>query len=122
MQKKLSFWTLTATALCVWLSIIWIVQAGQQLDPLTRGVRQPLLQSCNDSRADLRIDEIAINSRGIGQPFDVRVAIVNDSTGDKGLQDSWSYLYVDRTPDGDPNVQAFAPTSGLADGGSISGH
>jgi hypothetical protein len=119
MQKRLSFWTLTAIALGVWLSIVWIVQASQQLEPAAIGIRRPLQQACNDSRADLRIQEIRINSRGIGQPFDVRVEIINDSTGDNGLQDSWSYVYVDRSPSGNPDGQAFAPTARLASEGSI---
>ena len=115
MQKRLSFWKITALTLGVWVAIIWIVQARQGIDPAAGGVRQPLQQVCNDTRADLRIERIQVNHRGIGQPFDVRVDIRNGSTGNEGLADTWSYLYVDRAPEGAPNVQAFAQTSVLTD-------
>jgi hypothetical protein len=120
MRKRLSFWTIMATTLGVWLSIIWIAQARQGNHPVAGETSPPLQQACSEPRADLRINSIEVNSRGIGQPFDVRVEISNGSTGTNGLADSWSYLYVDRTPSGAPDVQAFAPTTALADGGSIS--
>jgi hypothetical protein len=120
MRKRLSFWTTTAITLGVWLSIIWIGQARHGNDPATGEARPPLQQACDEPRADLQISKIQVNSRGIGQPFDITVQISNGSTGTDGLEDSWSYLYVDRTPSGAPDVQAFAPTAALADGGSIS--
>jgi len=121
MQKRLSFWIPIAITLSVWLSIVWIVQAGQGSDPLPREVSQPLQQACNRG-PDLRIREIVIDSRGVGQPYDVRVEIINDSTVTDGLVDSWAYLYVDRTPADPPDVQSFATTARLVDPnvGSIS--
>jgi hypothetical protein len=55
----------------------------------------------------------------VGVPFDVVVEIVNDGgvpiASSDGLP-TWTYLYVDRPPDGSPDVQRSSATEGLQPG------
>jgi hypothetical protein len=56
----------------------------------------------------------------VGRFYNVDVVIENN--GAPTNRDSWAYMYINRAPSGDPDLQSFAPTSGMGTGDTITAH
>lgn len=129
MQKRLSFWIATSIALSMWIAVIWGIQVQAKerpvVDSVALGVEAPVQQTCSqcNSRPDLQIKQINIEpeSPNVDQPYNVHVEILN-ACAENDTVDTWTYLYVDRTPTGNPDVQAHAPTAGLGTGETVWAH
>jgi hypothetical protein len=128
MVRKQAFWIAVAIATGVWLSIAWgvQVQAAQHLAAAPSADEHNAPQGRRRAQCaqgpDLQITNIELEpeSPGVGQFFNVHVGITND--GVRANDNSWVYLYIDRAPAGEPDVQGFAQTSGLGTGQTIMAH
>jgi len=76
----------------------------------------PLQQACATS-PDLRVQSISLspNPPLVGVAFDVIVEIVNDGSVASNTN-TWTYLYIDRPPEGAPDVQRSSMTENLQPG------
>lgn len=114
MRKRLSFWVWTSIACGIWLVATWSLrdQAEAKLAPGRRLLEPVLQQPCTSP--DLVVQSISVepDPPGVGQAYNVHIEIANLGTI-TGTNDSWAFVYVDRTPTGDPDAQGFSPTAGL---------
>jgi hypothetical protein len=84
----------------------------------------PQAQTCPECNQvpDLQIRNIRLepDPPGVDQSYNVHVEIANPCA--EAGADTWTYLYINRAPSGDPDLQAIAPTAGLGTGQSIEAH
>jgi len=128
MVKRHGFWIAAAIATGMWLLGVWgyQVQAAQAPSAPARvcALSAPQAQTCAqcNTQPDLQIRSIRLepDPPGVDHSYNVHVEVYNACA--RANQDTWTYLYIDRAPTGDPDVQAIAPTSGLGRGESIEAH
>jgi hypothetical protein len=123
-HRRALFRVVVALALGAWL-LVGVARSQAVAQPVpaqsvaAREDAAPLQQVCATS-PDLRVQSMSLSSDPplVGVSFDVVVEIVNDG-GVASNMDTWTYLYVDQAPQGDPHVQRASQTGNLQPGQAI---